>query len=54
VLETRLSPSNRADYERSLAIARGGLDAADFRAAWSEGRRVSLNEAVCEALETRC
>ena len=52
VLQTRLSASNRADYERGLALARGGLDPAAFFAAWSGGRRLSLNDAVCEALET--
>jgi predicted ATPase/DNA-binding XRE family transcriptional regulator len=37
-LGTQLSPSNRADYERSLAEARAALDLPTFASLWAEGR----------------
>jgi predicted ATPase len=41
-----LWPSNRADYERLLALARAGLDAAAFETARAEGRRLPLEQAI--------
>jgi DNA-binding CsgD family transcriptional regulator len=43
-------PANAADYERSLAVARGRLDEAAFAAAWAAGRALPLERAVSEAL----
>src|SRR5205085_680215 len=42
--------SNRNLYERSLANARAALDQAAFAAAWAEGRRLTLEQAIDEAL----
>jgi predicted ATPase/DNA-binding CsgD family transcriptional regulator len=38
------------DYEGYLATVRGGLDEPDFDAAWSEGRAMSLEQAIEYAL----
>jgi predicted ATPase/DNA-binding SARP family transcriptional activator len=47
----QLWPSNRADYDRDLAAARGRLDEASFMAAWAQGRAMSIDRAVGCALE---
>jgi non-specific serine/threonine protein kinase len=39
----------RADYERTLAAARAGLDENAFAAAWDEGRAMTLEQAIAEA-----
>jgi len=46
-----MSPSNVADYERSVAAARAELDQATFEAAWAEGRMMPLEAAIELALE---
>jgi hypothetical protein len=43
-------PEARADFERYMAAARAQLDEATFAAAWAEGRALSLEQAVTEAL----
>jgi predicted ATPase/DNA-binding SARP family transcriptional activator len=43
--------SERADYERDLALARAQLDPADFAAAWESGRATQPDQAVAAALE---
>ena len=43
-------PPTQALYERDLETARSRLDPRAFDAAWAEGRRLTLNEAVAEAL----
>jgi predicted ATPase/class 3 adenylate cyclase len=50
-IDARLSPSNLTDYERNLAVARGGLDVVAFAAAWSEGRAMPPELAAAYALE---
>ncbi|MCC6176269.1 MAG: hypothetical protein IT305_13260 [Chloroflexi bacterium] len=45
-----LWPSNRVDYDRTIAAVRQQLDEAVFVAFWSVGRGLSLDEAVEEAL----
>jgi predicted ATPase/transcriptional regulator with XRE-family HTH domain len=43
--------SDRDLYERHVALARAGLDAPDFAAAWGTGRAMSLGRAIEFALE---
>ncbi|MDQ5810371.1 MAG: hypothetical protein M3358_06405 [Actinomycetota bacterium] len=43
-------PPTQALYERDLADARSKLDAQTFAAAWAEGRAMTPQEAVAEAL----
>ena len=50
-LGPRLNPSHQADYDCSLAIARRQLDNETFDAAWTQGRTLTLEQAVMEALE---
>ncbi len=45
-----LPPSARAPHERSLAAARALLGEADFTAAWAEGRALTMEAAITEAL----
>jgi ATP/maltotriose-dependent transcriptional regulator MalT len=42
--------THRALYERQVAALRERLDAETFGAAWAEGRKMTLEEAVAEAL----
>jgi len=37
-------------FERTVAAARAGLDPTAFDAAWSEGTRMALDEAIADAL----
>jgi hypothetical protein len=46
----RSAPASRANYERAVASARSQLDEATFAAAWAQGRAMSLDQAVAEAL----
>jgi non-specific serine/threonine protein kinase len=39
-------PPDRADHDRSVAAARAGLGEEAFKAAWEEGRRMKIEEAV--------
>ena len=48
-----LPPSRRAEYEQSVASARGQLEEDEFTAAWNDGREMSLELAVAYALEER-
>ena len=48
----RVHPANQADHERSLATARRLLGDAAFDAAWAQGRSLTLEQAVAEALAT--
>jgi predicted ATPase/transcriptional regulator with XRE-family HTH domain len=50
-LESTIWPSNRPDYERAVARVRMALAADTFAAAWAEGRRLSLEQAVTLALD---
>jgi DivIVA domain-containing protein len=49
-LSTQLWPSNRSDYDRWVGQTRADLSASTFDSLWSEGRRLSLDEAVALAL----
>jgi predicted ATPase/transcriptional regulator with XRE-family HTH domain len=46
-----LSPSERQDYDRYVAAAREGLDEARWTEAWADGRVMTADRAIAEALE---
>jgi len=46
-----LYPDERTRHERLVADARGCLISPVFSAAWSQGRQMGLEQALCEALE---
>jgi len=46
-----LTPFDRADYDRDVAAIQAQLDNAALKAAWVEGRAMSLEQAVAYALE---
>jgi predicted ATPase/class 3 adenylate cyclase len=50
-LGTPLPPVYRADYERAVAAARTQLGEQAFATAWAEGRTMTLEQAVNEALK---
>jgi hypothetical protein len=43
-------PAERVEYERTTARARAGLDEATWQRAWDEGRALTTDEAIAEAL----
>jgi tetratricopeptide (TPR) repeat protein len=45
-----LSPADYNEYERNLAAARAKLDETTFAAAWAQGRAMTLEQGVIEAL----
>jgi hypothetical protein len=47
---TPIPPAYRADYERSVAGARSQLGEQAFAAAWEEGRAMTVEQVVNEAL----
>jgi tetratricopeptide (TPR) repeat protein len=49
-----MSPADRADYERNVAAARAALGEESFTAAWAEGRKMTMEEAVEYALNGPC
>jgi predicted ATPase/DNA-binding CsgD family transcriptional regulator len=49
VVGTAVRNLYRADYDRTLAAARAGLDERAFAAAWDEGRAMTLEQAIVEA-----
>ncbi len=49
-LGTQRKPFERDGYERSVAAARAQLRDAEFEAAWAEGRRMSVEQAIDDAL----
>jgi hypothetical protein len=51
VIGAPLPPNERPRYEREVAAARAQLDEERFRAAWAEGRAMSMEEAISYALE---
>ncbi len=42
-------PSDKAEFERNLAIARGQLDRVAFDQAWQEGQAMTVEQAIVEA-----
>jgi hypothetical protein len=47
---TPLPPSQRAGCEDALGAARGRLGDAAFAAAWADGRTLTIEQAVAEAI----
>lgn len=52
-LGTQLWPSNRPDYDHWVGRTRAELSGSVFETLWSQGRRLSLSEAVALALERK-
>ncbi len=50
-LRAPLIPTSLVEYARTMAVVRAGLDESAFDAAWAEGRRMTLEQAVAYALE---
>jgi DNA-binding NarL/FixJ family response regulator len=48
-LHAPLAPIARADYERDVAAARAQVDGPTWKAAWAEGRAMTMEQAVTEA-----
>ncbi len=48
---TPLAPAGRADYDQTIAKTREGLSRKDFEATWSEGRAMTLEQAIEYALK---
>jgi tetratricopeptide (TPR) repeat protein len=46
---THLVPTDRAEYDRNVAMARSQLEDTVFTAAWVEGRSLPLDEVIAEA-----
>jgi hypothetical protein len=46
----RHAMDHRAEYERRIAAARAALGEEAFAGAWSEGRTMTLDQAVCVAI----
>jgi transposase len=46
----RLEPFEQGEHDQHIAVARAQLDEAAFAAAWAEGRALSLEQAISEAL----
>jgi predicted ATPase/class 3 adenylate cyclase len=46
-----LDPADEAEYKRNLALARAQLDEAVFNAAWAEGQKMTVEQAVELALK---
>ena len=45
-----MAPFDRTEYDRYVAVARAQLDEAAFAVARAEGRAMSLNQAITDAL----
>jgi tetratricopeptide (TPR) repeat protein len=52
-LGTPLPPVDHADYEHDLAATRAGLSEAALASAWEQGRALTWEEAIAEAIEIR-
>jgi predicted ATPase/class 3 adenylate cyclase/DNA-binding XRE family transcriptional regulator len=50
-LSVSVWPEVRADYDRTLTAVRAQLDTATFAAAWAEGRAMTMEQAIAEALD---
>jgi predicted neutral ceramidase superfamily lipid hydrolase len=51
-LGSDLDPADRREYDRILAAVRAQLDEATFNAAWAEGRKMTLEQAIEYVLES--
>jgi non-specific serine/threonine protein kinase len=50
-LGSPLPPADRPDYDRGVAAARTGVEESAFAAAWAEGRSLTPDEAIREAMD---
>jgi predicted ATPase/DNA-binding SARP family transcriptional activator len=50
-MDAPLPPPERAEYDRTLRAVRGGCGDEAFASTWAAGRAMSLDQAVCVALE---
>jgi tetratricopeptide (TPR) repeat protein len=50
-IDTPMDPVDRMEYDRNVAAVRAQLDEATFNAAWAEGRKMTLEQAIQYALE---
>lgn len=46
-----LQPTDKPEHDRNVATIRAQLDTAAFEAAWAEGRKMTLEQAVTDALD---
>jgi predicted ATPase/transcriptional regulator with XRE-family HTH domain len=51
VIGCRPAPAARATYERAIALVRAQLGEKTFAAAWAEGRTLTLEQAIADALD---
>ena len=45
-----MTPADRADHDRDVATVRAALGEAAFAAAWAQGRAMTMEQAIAEAL----
>jgi hypothetical protein len=50
-MDTPIHPVYRADYEQAVTVARTELDEETFASIWAEGRAMTLEQIVNEALK---
>ena len=48
-----MDPDGAPEHEKGLAAIRGAMDRTAFSAAWEEGKKMSLGDAVAFALGPR-
>lgn len=48
-----LEPGDRAEYERNVAATRMAMDRANFATAWAEGRSLTIEQAIGQALQVQ-
>ncbi len=51
-LGATLWPANRMDHDRNVAAVRSQLDDSTFAAAWDQGRALTLEQAIADAMQT--
>jgi len=51
-LGRKMGIADRAEYDRIIAMVRTQLDEATFNVAWAEGRKMTLEQAIENALKT--
>ncbi len=51
IFNPAMDPTDQADYERAVAVARAQLDAATFDAAWATGRAMTVEQAITYAMD---
>jgi predicted ATPase/class 3 adenylate cyclase len=49
-IRTPVAPANQADHARKISAARSALGEQEFAAAWAEGRAMTLEQAISEAM----